>query len=207
VAVLTVVRAPALTLFLLPGIVHMLVAAGSFLVRDQPHRREQNPFARIVSYLGGFGIYAFVQYASLFRPEWLALTTNVGLGLAGFAAALLGIFTQIWAVWHLRFAFATEPAARRLVMSGPYRLARHPIYTGGCLCYLGLILSHPTWPMAVALAGWAVCISLRMRFEEAIMMQVFPGDYSEYRRRVGALVPWPAAFSAKPAASAAGFSR
>ena len=31
IAVLTVVRTPTLTLFLLPGIVHMMVAAGSFL--------------------------------------------------------------------------------------------------------------------------------------------------------------------------------
>ena len=204
---LTVVQAPQLTLFLLPGIVHMLVAAGSFLVRDDARRREQDPIGRIVAYAGGFGVYGFVQYASIFRPDWLALTTNAGLGLTGFALGFLGVFIEIWAVWHLRFAFATEPAARRLVTTGPYRLARHPIYSGGCLCYLGLILSHPTWPLAVAVAGWAACISLRMRFEEAILMQAFPDDYSEYRRRVGALVPWPAAFSAKPAASAAGLYR
>jgi len=43
IAVLTVVRTPTLTLFLLPGIVQMMVAAGSFLVRDTPQRKEQDP--------------------------------------------------------------------------------------------------------------------------------------------------------------------
>jgi protein-S-isoprenylcysteine O-methyltransferase Ste14 len=202
VAVLTVVRAPALTVFLLPGIVHMLVAAGSFLVRDQARRRETDPIGRVVSYVGGFGVYGFVQYASLFQPEWLALTTSVGLALTALALGLLGIFIQIWAVWHLRFAFATEPAARRLITTGPYRLARHPIYSGGCLSYLGLIMSHPTWPLALALAGWAVCIRLRMRYEEAILTRVFPDDYAEYRRRVSALVPLPAMLNPRPPASA-----
>jgi len=37
------VRTPTLTLFLLPGIVQMMVAAGSFLVRDTPQRKEQDP--------------------------------------------------------------------------------------------------------------------------------------------------------------------
>jgi protein-S-isoprenylcysteine O-methyltransferase Ste14 len=203
IPVFTVVRTPTLTLFLLPGIVHMVMAAGSFLVRDRPSRKEQDPFGRIVSYAGGFGVFGFVQFATSFRPEWLALTDDAALGLTGIALGLLGIFIEIWAVWHLRFAFATEPAARRLVMTGPYRLARHPIYTGGCLAYLGLIMSHPTMPLAIALGAWAVCIGLRMRYEETILTQAFP-DYADYRRRVGAIMPWPAALSAKGAAPASG---
>jgi protein-S-isoprenylcysteine O-methyltransferase Ste14 len=204
VAVLTVVRTPTLTLFLLPGIVHMIVAAGSFLVRDMPRRKEQDPVGRIVSYAGGFGLFGFIQFASLFRPDWLAVTDNAGLGLTGIAMGLLGVFIEIWAVWHLRFAFATEPAARRLVTTGPYRLARHPIYSGASLAYGGLFMTHPTAPLAVALIGWAVCIALRMRFEEAILTQAFPEDYAAYRRRVGALVPWPVAVNAKDTAPAPG---
>ena len=76
--------------------------------------------------------------------------------------------------------------------TGPYRLARHPIYSGGCLAYIGLLMTHPTVPLAIALTGWAVCIGMRMRYEEAILTQAFPEDYADYRRRVGALVPWPA---------------
>jgi protein-S-isoprenylcysteine O-methyltransferase Ste14 len=29
-----------------------------------------------------------------------------------------------------------------------------------------------------------------MRYEEAILTQAFPEDYADYRRRVGALLPW-----------------
>lgn len=179
----------------------MMVAAGAFLVRDTPQRKAQDPFARFVSYAGGFGVFGFVQYATSYRSEWLTLTDNAWLGLAGFALGFLGVFIEIWAVWHLRFAFATEPAARRLVTTGPYRWARHPIYTGGCVAYVGLLMSHPTMALAIALGGWAVCIALRMRFEEAILTQAFP-DYAEYRRHVGAILPWPTSLSAKSTVTA-----
>jgi protein-S-isoprenylcysteine O-methyltransferase Ste14 len=192
VAVVIVVRTPTLSFFLLPSIIHMLVAAGSFLVRDTPRRLEQKPVARVAAYAGGFGVFAFTQLASVFKPEWLALTTNVALGLAGFFVGLVGIFIEIWAVWHLRFAFATEPAARRLITTGPYRFARHPIYSGACLAYLGLLMTHPTVAIALVLAGWVVCIRLRMHFEEAILTSAFP-EYADYRRRVGALMTWPGA--------------
>ena len=156
IAVLTVVRTPTLTLFLLPGIVHMMIAAGSFLVRDTPQRKEQDPVGRIVLYAVGFGVFGFVQIATSFRPEWLAVFP------------------------------------RRLRDDRALSSARHPIYRGGCLAYFGLSMTHPTVPLAIALTGWAVCIGMRMRYEEAILTPGVPLDYAEYRRRVGALVPWPA---------------
>lgn len=186
-----VVRTPALTLFILPAIVHMLFAAGSFIVRDRPQRTEHDWFGRLVSYAGGFGVFAFIQVASAVRPEWLAPTSNPVTGLIGIASGLLGVSIEIWAIWHLKFAFSTEPAARRLVTTGPYRFARHPIYSGSCIAYAGLLMTRPTLPVALALFGWAVCVRLRMRYEEAILTSAFPA-YDEYRRRVGAIVPWPA---------------
>jgi protein-S-isoprenylcysteine O-methyltransferase Ste14 len=191
VAVIAVVRTPSISLFLLPSILHMLLAAGSFLVRDTPKQKERNPVARAVSYLGGFGVFAFVQIASVVRPDWLVATGNPTILVTGVLLGVSGVFVEIWAIWHLKFAFATEPAARRLVMSGPYRLARHPIYSGACLAQLGLLMTRPTVAMALVLVGWAICIRMRMRYEEAILSGAFP-EYADYRRRVGALMTWPA---------------
>src|SRR5262245_61121430 len=155
VAVIIAVRTPSLTLFILPSIVHMLFAAGSFLVRDRPQRLEQQFFGRLVAYAGGFGVFAFIQVASIARPEWLAVTSYPLLGLAGIALGIIGVAIEIWAIWHLKFAFSTEPAARRLVTSGPYRLARHPIYSGSFLAYAGLLMTRPTLPIGLAILGWA----------------------------------------------------
>jgi len=188
IAVINVVRTPSLTVFILPPIVHMLFAAGSFLVRDEPQRVERNLVGRVVSYAGAFGMFAFMMFASALKPEWLTLTTNSALGVIGVLLGLLGLGLEIWAIWHLKFAFSTEPAARRLVTTGPYRMSRHPIYTGGCIAYVGLLITRPTLPIAVALVVWAICMRLRMRYEEAILSSVFPA-YADYRSRVGAIVP------------------
>jgi protein-S-isoprenylcysteine O-methyltransferase Ste14 len=190
IAAVMIVQAPALTLFLMPAIIHMVFAGGSFLIRDRPRRLEQNLMGRVVSYAGGFGVFAFVQFASFVKPEWLTVTSNPMLGLTGIALGILGVAIEIWAIWHLKFAFATEPAARRLVTTGPYQFARHPIYSGGCLAYAGLFLTRPTIVIAVVLLGWAFCIRMRMQYEEAILESVFP-SYADYRRRVGAIGPWP----------------
>jgi protein-S-isoprenylcysteine O-methyltransferase Ste14 len=101
---------------------------------------------------------------------------------------VLGVLIEIWAIWHLKFAFATEPAARRFVTSGPYRFMRHPIYSGSCLTFVGLLMTRQTIPVVVAVVVWSICARLRMGYEEAILMSVFP-SYAEYRRRVGAIVP------------------
>jgi protein-S-isoprenylcysteine O-methyltransferase Ste14 len=188
IAVITAVRTPSLTVFILPPIIHMLFAAGSFLVRDQPQRVERNVIRRAISYLGAFGMFLFMLFASIVKPEWLALTANAAIGMIGVLLGLLGLGLEIWAIWHLKFAFSTEPAARRLVTTGPYRLSRHPIYTGGCIAYMGLLMTRPTLPIAIAFVVWAICMRLRMGYEEAILSSAFPA-YADYRRRVGAIVP------------------
>ncbi len=190
VAALMVVRAPWVSLFLIPSIVHMLMAACSFLMRDRARALVRDPLARTVAYLGGFGVFAFVQFATAFRPDWLAPTTDPRLQLASVLCGLVGVFFEIWAIWHLRRAFATEAAARRLVTTGPYQFSRHPIYTGATVAQLGLLLGYPTLPVALAIAGWVVCTRMRVHFEERALVEAFP-EYGDYRQRVGALVPAP----------------
>lgn len=189
VAIVIAVRTPSLTVFVLPSIIHLLFAAGSFLVRDRPQRIERKLAGRVISYAGGFGMFAFLQYASMFKPEWLSLTSYPMIGLIGVLVGVTGVCIEIWAIWHLKFAFSTEPAARRLITTGPYRLARHPIYSGSCVAYIGLIMTRPTLPVAIGLVGWAICMWLRMGYEEAMLMSAFPNAYAEYRRQVGAILP------------------
>jgi protein-S-isoprenylcysteine O-methyltransferase Ste14 len=188
IAVLMVVRAPWISLFLIPSLVHMLMAACSFLVRDQPKVLGRDPLGRVVAYAGGFGVFAFVQFATLVRPEWLTPTTDTRFQAASILCGLVGVFFEIWAIWHLRRAFATEPAARRLITTGPYQFSRHPIYTGAVFAQLGVLLGYPTLPIAIAIAGWAACTRMRVHYEEAALLEAFP-EYASYRQRVSALVP------------------
>jgi protein-S-isoprenylcysteine O-methyltransferase Ste14 len=57
--------------------------------------------------------------------------------------------------------------------------------------------------MVIVLVGWVLCIRLRMQYEEAILTSAFP-EYADYRRRVGALLTWPAPATKAPATAPGG---
>ena len=95
-----------------------------------------------------------------------------------------------WALLTLRSSFSLTSEERRLVASGPYRFVRHPLYLAGLV--IGLVLLASAWS-AAALALfclYATATWLRMRAEERVLEEAFPGAYRAYRRRTAMLVPW-----------------
>jgi protein-S-isoprenylcysteine O-methyltransferase Ste14 len=116
-------------------------------------------------------------------PAWFA-AIGVGIGL-------IGLVVVIWGVRALGAAATPFPLPRaegRLVVSGPYALVRHPIYTGGALFFLGLALA--TSPVAlVPVVALVVLWRGKATFEETLLAERYPA-YEQYRRRVvGAFVP------------------
>jgi protein-S-isoprenylcysteine O-methyltransferase Ste14 len=185
----TLSKMPAAGIMLAPSLLFEAAVAVSFLIRDQPRATNRSLRARASAYGGSFLVIVFTQLAGIYQPEWFTprITPLVG------PAMLLWLGGSLWtaySVWHLRHAFSIEPAARRLVSSGPYAFARHPVYTGYVAQYLGMVITFPTIPFALVLLAWSLLIWDRMRQEETILAMAFP-EYSAYRRRVGALGSWP----------------
>jgi protein-S-isoprenylcysteine O-methyltransferase Ste14 len=127
----------------------------------------------------------FILAASQYRPEWLRPTPDETLRWVGAILWLAGAVLCLWPLWYLRRSFSLEPEARTLVTSGPYRLARHPIYTVYLLINAGILLRHLTLPFAIVLALWVALLVIRVRYEEGVLTAAFP-EYPEYRRRVRA---------------------
>ncbi|MBA3259716.1 MAG: isoprenylcysteine carboxylmethyltransferase family protein [Gemmatimonadales bacterium] len=187
-------QTPEFGLLILPGLLQDLLVAVSFLLRRRPLTGPPGFAPRLVAYANTFLIMIFILLAGRTHPEWLQPTTHVGVRSAGAVMWLSGALLALWPIWYLRHSFSLEPAARTLVISGPYRLARHPIYTIYILINLGILLRHLTLPFAVVLTAWFTLLLVRIRFEEAVLSRAFP-EYQEYRRRVGAFGPRLPAFS------------
>ncbi len=111
-----------------------------------------------------------------------------GVRLAGALMVLVSLGLGFWPLWYLRRSFSIEPAARELVTSGPYALARHPIYAIYAVGYAGLLLLRPTAVLVFLLVLWCALTYLRVGYEERILMQAFPA-YRDYCQRVGAFGP------------------
>ena len=175
-------------LALLPVFCYELLAAISFIIRRPLQRGAGTLPPRLVAYAHSFMPMAFLEAASRWRPEWLQPTFDPTLNKLGIGIWLVAGLLAFWPMWYLRRAFSIEPQARVLITSGPYRLARHPIYTLYLLINASLWLRHPTPQFALVLAVWAVLLWLRVRYEEQVLAATFP-EYADYRARVGAFGP------------------
>jgi protein-S-isoprenylcysteine O-methyltransferase Ste14 len=186
-AVVTLSKMPAVGIFLAPTFLFELAVAIAFLIRDEPKAATTSLRARISAYGGSFLVIGFLQIAQRSHPEWFVaqVTPFTPLSVRLWVG---GSLLTAYSVWHLRHAFSIEPAARRLITSGPYSFARHPVYTGYFAQYLGMLMTLPSVAFALVLLVWTAAMVDRMYLEEAVLRQAFP-EYADYKRRVGALGP------------------
>jgi protein-S-isoprenylcysteine O-methyltransferase Ste14 len=147
--------------------------------RSQPHRHARDPIAFVVC---GFAMAAVVAVAGPGQG------TPRGLLLAGDIVAVCGCAWLLASVLALGRSFGILPEARGLVVRGPYRLVRHPVYVGEIVALLGLTLAAPVpWNLAL-LAIFVAAQILRSRMEERALSDAFP-DYASYAARTGRLLP------------------
>jgi len=87
------------------------------------------------------------------------------------------------------FHCAADPTRGNLVMTGPYRFIRHPIYTGVCIFIWASVLANWSLP-AAALAGLVTAGALvRMRCEERLLVERYP-EYREYAATTRRMIPY-----------------
>ena len=125
--------------------------------------------------------------AQRYSPQGNSPQTYIGLTLCA-----AGIAFAIWARVHIGRNWSPVPAMKEeheLVTSGPYRYARHPIYTGLLLAMFGTgLVAGLYWYVLFVI--FLIMFLIRVRIEEGYMMKLFPTQYPEYRKRVKALIPF-----------------
>jgi protein-S-isoprenylcysteine O-methyltransferase Ste14 len=114
---------------------------------------------------------------------------RAGLGLVLFA---VGLGFAVWARINIGRNWGTPMSQKNdpdLVTSGPYRLVRHPIYSGILVAGVGTAVALSwAWLIAVALAG--VYFVYSATIEERNLTDRFPDTYPAYSRSTKMLVPF-----------------
>jgi protein-S-isoprenylcysteine O-methyltransferase Ste14 len=112
---------------------------------------------------------------------------------AGLMVMWIGLAIRIWSVIVLGSAFRTTvevDAGQQIVDRGPYRLVRHPSYTGILLIALGYALTLGNWLSVVILLVIPMATMLRrIAVEEAMLTEVIGQPYIAYKQRTKRLVP------------------
>jgi protein-S-isoprenylcysteine O-methyltransferase Ste14 len=98
-----------------------------------------------------------------------------------------------WARLHLGRLWSdavTRKEGHRIVDTGPYRLVRHPIYTGFIVIYVGLAILCATGLALVAVALITLGLWLKARLEEQFLLEELgAAAYDAYKARTPMLVP------------------
>ena len=145
------------------------------IVRTAPVRRGKGLLGRICAIAGtflGVGINRLHPAALDLFGQSLALVL-----------ILVGSVGSVIAISRLGRSFSIMPEARKLVTSGPYALARHPLYVAEMFSIIGTaILYQQPWAGLLA-AGVAVLLTIRSHFEEQVLTEQYP-EYADYRKRV-----------------------
>jgi protein-S-isoprenylcysteine O-methyltransferase Ste14 len=105
-----------------------------------------------------------------------------------------GIAFRLYAIHVLGASFTTTVAIapeQTVIETGPYRLIRHPSYTGFLITLLGLGLSSTNWLSLLVLMGCALIgLSYRIHVEEHVLQEHLGQRYQEYMRRTKRLIPF-----------------
>ena len=129
-------------------------------------------------------------------PGWLGQAYCTGAAPAGaWAVALVaaGLAFSVWARVVLGgnwSASVTLKEQHEIVRSGPYRLIRHPIYTGLIVAFAGSALARGEWRGLIAFAIATAALWRKLRVEEQWLTAEFGARYADYRRQTWALFPF-----------------
>jgi protein-S-isoprenylcysteine O-methyltransferase Ste14 len=113
------------------------------------------------------------------------------LPILGTLLVVAGLSFAAWARWHLGRNWSgvvTVKEGHTLIRGGPYRLVRHPIYSGILLALLGTALAIGSVRGFIAAALVFIGFVVKLQVEEARMRETFP-DYADYCRHTARLIP------------------
>jgi protein-S-isoprenylcysteine O-methyltransferase Ste14 len=120
------------------------------------------------------------------------LYENNGVAHVGNLVTAVGLLFAVWARVHLGkywSGMVTLKEGHRLIRRGPYRIVRHPIYTGMLLGALGSALTAATGDGLVGFVVMTACLVVKSRREEKLLTSEFGDEYRQFQREVAALVP------------------
>jgi protein-S-isoprenylcysteine O-methyltransferase Ste14 len=111
----------------------------------------------------------------------------------GAAVMVAGLLFAVWAREHLGRNWSrsvTIKQGHELITTGPYAVARHPIYTGILAGFLGTAIALSQLRGFIAFVLIFFILWLKLRMEEQWMRSQFGETYANYAHQTAALVPY-----------------
>jgi len=127
---------------------------------------------------------AWVAWARFSAPEWLRW-----LGMSVATATIPCIYWLFSTLGNNISPRETTRVGQQLIVDGPYRYIRHPLYTFGGVFIAGLSLGIAMWWTLLFLAIAFIALLYRTPREEENLIALFGDQYREYMKRTGRYFP------------------
>lgn len=192
-------------LFPTPGmLLAVMLACELFLMRsrlsgDSERRTDRGSLRLLFAIIFGSILLAWLAGRLVPQAGIDALLALGPLALQALRWAGLGLFAAGLALrWYSMaylgrlFTYDVAIAAdHRVVDSGPYRLIRHPAYTGSLLSFVGLgVYGGNALSLLLLVAPIALAFLHRIAIEEAALESALGSRYVDYEGRTKRLIPF-----------------
>lgn len=113
---------------------------------------------------------------------WFVDVMGWALVAGGVILGYWGFFTFV----RMRTPIYPNRDAKVLVIEGPYRFSRNPMYSGIIIgCIGGCVAIHSLWPLVTVSVATMILYAWIIRREERHLTDKFGEQYREYQRQVG----------------------
>jgi protein-S-isoprenylcysteine O-methyltransferase Ste14 len=120
--------------------------------------------------------------------KWMALSLPAMPPLLGWALIAAGVLLALSAVslfFRARTHLIPNRPANSLVVAGPYRFTRNPMYVSLTAVYLGVcVLMQSLWALALLPLVLVTIYRSVIAPEEAYLGRRFGSEYAQYQQRV-----------------------
>ena len=131
--------------------------------------------------------------AGLFR-RGLIFTHALAVFCVGIGVMLCGVALRWYSVRTLGRFFSRSVAIQEhheVVTTGPYRIVRHPSYTGTMLTLIGIGLVADNWlSLLLVTAGGFAAYAYRVAREERTLLRALGEPYRDYMTRTKRFIPF-----------------
>src|SRR5580693_2692168 len=112
---------------------------------------------------------------------------------AGFTVQAGSALFYFWTRQYLGRFWSSAVAIMKdhqLVRTGPYRLIRHPLYTGMLGMFLGTAIVSGQYHALIGIGLGVYAYWRKIMIEERALTEAFGAEYVDYKRHSSALIPW-----------------
>ena len=161
------------------------------LISRKPSRYPTHPQEILVPLAATFGYMLFNNHVSV--PEWMSTplvpdSWQTPGAAAGVVFSSFGALFAFNAILWLGRSLGIVVSVREVVLGGPYRYVRHPIYLGYAFIMAGMFLTSFTPRMAIMVVAAMALLIWRARLEEHVL-SAHSAAYREWMKHTGFL--WP----------------